>query len=797
MQKQLESLLQPRPNQLRRGAQVTEARHHVLRDCRGLYKARRTAKPTHTKLKAEHERRFRHSAVVQEWDESALVPPSGCPGPSWTWPEFVVGSADKASAQGSDYLDAYFSRFPFKDMQTVDLKDLHRFNYEIEGPLSVSPSKLSHELEASTQRSALSADGAANDEWILLYSRISHIQSEESPIHMLTPPAAFHSTEPVLEVPGCVNDTYALGQFNFELTTPATEPQFAEDGHSVRANFSSADKSGGESRLSVGGRSSQWSLPTIKSLNRRLSSKYSESTLDDVVSLLECHTISGRSATVSSARTSQASSQKSSRYFSMQSDITMSASSSKKTPIAPAESRPPVVLPGAFHLFCWAQIEQNSLGLCRRDGLFCEHNTLVTTQFFTSQFGHLGIIYRRIKSRDINETDLFGNTILHVAASLCAPVQYITRLIKQHANIHATNTAGETFLHLLHAPTEEDDVCALIEELSIQGFDFSQQDDHGQTSLHLLTRPWHPQQYLTKVIKKFNSLGLPLRNSRDNLGFSLSDQMNNPPASDFDLFEDSIFRQSLGLTSDSRGCIIHRSPAQPSENSVFESNQCSTPDKRVSISTILDSPRYGHHADLLKTIITAGEIPWFEDSNGRNGLHCLAEVNFDLPLPNRSGCGVRYCGKEETIRELYLDNLLGAGVDSNNYDKEGNTPIMAFITHKRTSEDDNTTTRILTKLVVAKAKIHRRNRQGETALHLAVKLGRRAATKFLLKNGANVHARNKRGEGILEVGHSACRKALGDATLYAQIVLCMSLAISSEAVSSPTILREWTMLPTG
>ena len=184
-------------------------------------------------------------------------------------------------------------------------------------------------------------------------------------------------------------------------------------------------------------------------------------------------------------------------------------------------------------------------------------------------------------------------------------------------------------------------------------------------------------------------------------------------------------------------------------------------------------------------------LPWFEDSRGRNGLHCLAEVSLKLPghLPSSQDDTP---ADQRPPRERYLDGLLNAGVDPNSYDKRGNTPLMAFIAHTRMDKDVELTTRVLQKLFEAGANLHWRYRQGETALHIAIKLGRRDATAFLLQRKANVHARTGNGKGVLALGLEYCRKTRDDATLYAQIELCMSLAIDAGAISTPTVLQEWT-----
>lgn len=85
----------------------------------------------------------------------------------------------------------------------------------------------------------------------------------------------------------------------------------------------------------------------------------------------------------------------------------------------------------------------------------------------------------------------------------------------------------------------------------------------------------------------------------------------------------------------------------------------------------------------------------------------------------------------------------------------------------RQDEDEGSATRPLQHLINVGADIHRRNRQGETLLHLAVKLGRRAATKFLLSVGANVHARASNGLGIVALGHQCASEAKHKPSHYA------------------------------
>jgi len=116
---------------------------------------------------------------------------------------------------------------------------------------------------------------------------------------------------------------------------------------------------------------------------------------------------------------------------------------------------------------------------------------------------------------------------------------------------------------------------------------------------------------------------------------------------------------------------------------------------------------------------------------------------------------------------------------------------MSFITHDRASENSEISMQILNSLLKSGGDICRRNRYGETALHLAVKLGRRAATEVLLAAGANVHARTQCGLGILDLGYMHAKINKQNGELFAQIMLCLTLSASFGAVAKPTILDEW------
>jgi ankyrin repeat protein len=390
--------------------------------------------------------------------------------------------------------------------------------------------------------------------------------------------------------------------------------------------------------------------------------------------------------------------------------------------------------------------------------------------------------------------DTFNNSVLHIAAALEAPPHYLSQLIGMGADVHALNNANQTFLHLTHILSIQGlpDFHILIGKLVQRQFDFQRQDFNGQTAIHALTEPPISSDILNGIAQVFQFYAVELPTTRDNLGYKIKDQLQEiDPKNMLPSIQDTRLSLDEAYIPEQRDANSNG----PIEDLSFVNRNYQNFRKHDWIENLEDLQQYELHADLLRSIVCAGDDPLYEDADGRNGLHCLAEVRLDLPIPGKlsnrkSPSDLQF---STTSRERYLEQLLLAGVDPNNHDKQGITPFMAFIIHRREGEDEDLTTKIYQRLFEAGADIHRRNRHGEAPLHLAVKLGNRAATNFLLSHGANVHARTSNGTGILTLGHkhSSSSKAAKDEILYAQISLCTVLVGSAGAVSAPTILHEW------
>ncbi|KUJ08959.1 ankyrin [Mollisia scopiformis] len=447
-----------------------------------------------------------------------------------------------------------------------------------------------------------------------------------------------------------------------------------------------------------------------------------------------------------------------------------SDTSSNSSEPLPGRLECPKLLPGAFPRYCWQHICRDTLRQCAGslDSKQCKKKRISEGKSVYRSFSVdvlARISQQQVKSTDVDEIDAFGNSILHVATTTMASSKYLISLINLGANVNALNNAGQTFLHPFKPEEmmQKADFCSLLEVLTQKSFNFSQLDHLGQSPLHLLMRPWIAASILRQVIMTLDTLRIhsQLSTARDCLGYTIVGELN------------------LQESSESWG-----------ENEPSARNYENHP----LIDTIDDLVHYEEHVDCWRTIISGLESPWFEDLNGRNGLHCIAEavlVSAQKPLPERLMAKLNSKGLAQCDRTSIVNALLIAGVDSNNYDKRGNTPLMAFIIHSSQAQSGEQLAHALQTLLKAGSDHSRRNRQGETALHLSVKLGCRAATEVLLAAGANIHARTQDDVGILELGQKHARKHKQDGELYAQIMLCITLSASFGAVAAPTILDEW------
>ncbi|KAI1438562.1 hypothetical protein GGR50DRAFT_367552 [Xylaria sp. CBS 124048] len=409
-----------------------------------------------------------------------------------------------------------------------------------------------------------------------------------------------------------------------------------------------------------------------------------------------------------------------------------------------------------------------------------------------------------ISDSDFMTKDTFGNTIFHRLASMDGTQDFFLRLLPQVLRIptrplHDSNTAGQTFLHVLHrswfqAGSRLDE---LIDVLQRSNFDLFATDVYGRSFYHLLLAN-------KRSINRFPAtISIHRMNRRDAFGIQLVESESSPTAGSYATQNARISRTST--TS---------SKLLPSINTQTQ---------------VVRERDFTSHANLLRVILRALEpdhsgfpSAQFEDPQGRNGFHAVAEVDFGLasripqsgarghltntPQPQLKTQSKRKYDEDEevdpprtasgSLRLESIWSLIHAQVDVNQYDKQGNTPLMSFVVNSSdaTRHDKEETEAVIRALVKdAHANIESRNRSGETALHLAARYGKIIALRALLGLGANPHARNCQGLSILQVVSRLYLATERDDKNNGRFQACLAILTSTTEYTAdgPTLRQEW------
>ncbi|KAH6671011.1 hypothetical protein B0J14DRAFT_485119 [Halenospora varia] len=383
---------------------------------------------------------------------------------------------------------------------------------------------------------------------------------------------------------------------------------------------------------------------------------------------------------------------------------------------------------------------------------------------------------RSIFRLDLQFRDIFGNNVLYMLAARGAQIGVIIEVLENGADGNTKNTAGQTFLHVLSisllrtlagSPGFLVRFLQKMIKFNIKYHDF---DIFGRSFFHMLTHKVRSSPLLSSLILDIPDIKVPL--SRDAFGWEVS--LEPPKNPDMDI---------------SPSAIRYESASPP----ILDADLLS-PDDEIFVLK---------QARLLETARATFKRRTVEDEDGRNGLQCLAEASLTLSIGNKrvpaGGSNKRKMDQDDpdpsstrlTLRFELVQKMIVLRVDVNNYDKHGNTVLMAFVSHLKDGEDDRTHAKLLHYLIRSGANIEWRNRQGETALHIAVRLGRKVATKVLLKKKANVHARTAEAIGVLALGEKYYLRARDHPQTYASIHACMALVIRHGAVPAPTFVQEW------
>ena len=361
---------------------------------------------------------------------------------------------------------------------------------------------------------------------------------------------------------------------------------------------------------------------------------------------------------------------------------------------------------------------------------------------------------------DINGTDEYGNTALHVAASI-NDFDLINFLIYMGANTEIKNINGETPLHVAikNNAVKSSEILAALDgnifakdgngttalELGIQKGNLFYDalittktgdliDEEGRTIVHYFVQ-WKNIDALNLCIKKGipvsvedmygkTPLDLCYEDSNDITSIQMAANLllagAVPQRGKFSSFEDAVITRNPSMRFDDGQTPLHIATIQ-GQTGVVEyliSRGASTKAKDISGSTPLhEAVRYGR-VEIVSKLLKSGADPNAQDSLGKSPLLIMSN--------------------QESRSEIY-SLLLTYGADPNSKDMYGDTPLhIATMAGMKTS--------ILEKLVKSGADINERNKKGVTPLALAVEHQWTEHIDFYAKGGADIHAEDMEGK---------------------------------------------------
>lgn len=321
---------------------------------------------------------------------------------------------------------------------------------------------------------------------------------------------------------------------------------------------------------------------------------------------------------------------------------------------------------------------------------------------------------------DFEALDAAGNSALHYAAASGASYAHLKALILAGVPPNQQNTAKQNFLHCLppyDIGTDNWDpdyfnvnLIGLLELLEPKDI-FGQQDNDGQTVLHVLTLHITYPEVKKQVIGKFAQSGFPPI-VLDRFGSYATS--NDPP----------WWTETIDFPSD------------PADDTV----STSSPDVEVSGTEWEDNP--------YDPIIQAYGNPHTFDRKTKDTIfHALSRVNVESRGSIQSSDMIKY-----------LQDFVTKGVSRNWHNAEGQTPLTAFIYNKdlRGSETGATMATYIDVILWKDCEpfqhneinVDMMNRRGATALYEAAIRGQAHSVRSLIEAGANVNARLSRPDTI-------------------------------------------------
>jgi ankyrin repeat protein len=330
--------------------------------------------------------------------------------------------------------------------------------------------------------------------------------------------------------------------------------------------------------------------------------------------------------------------------------------------------------------------------------------------------------------------DYAGNTFLHKLAITGVPWSYFEAGLNAHINPCHRNAYGQTFAHVLNFSAFQTNLMECLTSLRSLGIDFGLRDASGRTVLHCLYgQPMTPTT-ARQILQLIDSPGRLL---------SLRDVSGRTPC---EIFKHTFSQQ---VTANPRRSTTE---LQLQMVGIFEDivdgGVLRLKDEGVDWSIITDNPedlRTALQNQYSEVINNAENGIVVEAVDGSNAFHAQAALMtfHDAPTDLRS-----------------LKKFISIGIDANDYDNYGRTPLEAVITQPRDYETELTTSEKVSLLIDrGKASVHSRNRLGHTPLYSAAIRGLDRTVEALLRRSSHTNIRDNDGQSLLKAVIEASHRA--------------------------------------
>ncbi|ERF72659.1 hypothetical protein EPUS_05713 [Endocarpon pusillum Z07020] len=390
---------------------------------------------------------------------------------------------------------------------------------------------------------------------------------------------------------------------------------------------------------------------------------------------------------------------------------------------------------------------------CSRAGTSSEFSDLgleTCQQCGATKLHHLASISRRtdvvlfkevVRSNldSINETDNEGNLCVHFAAGAGASLDQLAILKAANADVNRPNYCGQTILHLLDPQLYDCSIHAFVTFALQYGLSFSQRDNDGKTPLH------HIFSRLVTLANVYDLL--PLIDSAGR-SMTLLDRNGNTPLDILGRNWEKV-NQGVHLAELEAKLISYNIPPafRQSPNSGTRS-----PAVLPSMSKLSITSHDEDTTDVLNIIKRSRHEPFCQNNSNQNVLHALAAFSFHAN--HQISCYMTPCRLWECLQHR-LENITNVGVDVNQYSSDGFTPLHSFLTATFDISLDIPwlVPECVELLLQHGADPRLRDRDGNTALHLACSRGRFECAGKIISHLSNHYPKQQ---------HNQCLVAIND-----------------------------------